>query len=88
MEQTKKRSDEEVSIKRWENEGGEIPKTAKSSGPTGAAIERRENEGGKNQHTDTTLPSTMIETSQVGEGPGRMSETGSASFPVRGSGGC
>jgi hypothetical protein len=55
MEHTKKISDEEVAIKRWENEGGEIPTTAESPMTTGAATERRENEGGESQHTDAAL---------------------------------
>lgn len=72
MKHTKKRSDEEVAIKRWENEGGEIPTTAESPS---VALERRENEGGESQHTDTALLVTMINTSRAVERRGEPRAT-------------
>jgi hypothetical protein len=46
-----KEAAKEVAIERWEDEGGETPKTAASPSTTVPAIERRENEGGESQHT-------------------------------------
>lgn len=75
MKHIKKRSDEEVAIKRWENEGGEIPTTVESPSTTGVVIERRANDGGESQHTDTALRVTMINTSRAVERRGEPRRT-------------
>ncbi len=44
MRRIAKRSEEEIAIKRWENEGGEIPELAAISSRSQLASELRENE--------------------------------------------